>query len=198
MIYKEEHILFPMSLEQLSQSEWKKVRSGEEEIGYSWVKPEGIWPSDAGPVGPDKAPIEMVPGPKKIFLEQGGLSQEQVNLILTHLPVDITFVDENDRVGYYSASKHRIFPRSPAIIGRHVQKCHPSKSVHIVEKILTEFKSGNRDSSEFWLQMKGRVIHIRYFAVRDSEGNYKGTMEVSQDLTEIKKLEGENRLLDWK
>ena len=197
MIYKEEHILFPMSLEQLSQSEWKKVRSGEKEIGYAWVKPEGIWPSDAGPEGPDKAPIDMVPAPKKIFLDQGGLSQEQVNLMLTHLPVDITFVDENDRVGYYSASKHRIFPRSPAIIGRHVQKCHPSKSVHIVEKILVEFKAGRRDSSEFWLQLEGKFIHIRYFAVRDSEGNYKGTIEVSQDLTEIKKLDGEKRLLDW-
>lgn len=197
MIYKEEHILFPMSLEQLTQSEWKKVRKGEGEIGYSWVKPEGIWPSDTISDEPDKAPIEMIPGPKKIFLSEGGLTQEQVNLMLTHLPFDITFVDDEDRVGYYSAGKHRLFPRSPAIIGRHVQKCHPSKSVHIVEKIVGEFKSGNRDSSEFWLQMKGRVIHIRYFAVRDSEGNYKGTIEVSQDVTEIQKLEGEKRLLDW-
>jgi DUF438 domain-containing protein len=197
MIYKEEHILFPMSLEQLSQSEWKKVRLGEEEIGYSWVKPEGMWPSDAGPEEPDTAPIDMVPGPKKIFLTEGGLSQEQVNLMLTHLPVDVTFVDNEDRVAYYSASKHRIFPRSPAIIGRHVQKCHPSKSVHIVEKILSEFKSGKKDTAEFWLQLEEKFIHIRYFAVRDSEGNYKGTMEVSQDLTDIRKLEGENRLLDW-
>ena len=173
------------------------MRSGEKEIGYAWVKPEGIWPSDAGPERPDKAPIDMVSGPKKIFLDQGGLSLEQVNLMLTHLPVDITFVDENDRVAYYSAGKERIFPRSPAIIGRHVQKCHPSKSVHIVEKILEEFKAGRRDSSEFWLQLEDKFIHIRYFVVRDSEGNYKGTIEVSQDLTDIKKLEGEKRLLDW-
>ncbi len=117
--------------------------------------------------------------------------------MLTHLPVDITFVDENDRVAYYSAGKHRIFPRSPAIIGRHVQKCHPSKSVHIVEKILEEFKAGRRDVSEFWLQLGDKFIHIRYFAIRDSKGNYKGTIEVSQDITEIKKLEGEQRLLDW-
>jgi DUF438 domain-containing protein len=139
MIYKEEHILFPMSLEQLTQKEWKKVRRGEEEIGYSWVKPEQEWPTDAITGEIDKAPIDMVPGPKKIFLSEGGLTQEQVNLLLTHLPIDITFVDENDRVAYYSASEHRIFPRSPAIIGRHVQKCHPSKSVHVVEKILQEF-----------------------------------------------------------
>jgi PAS domain S-box-containing protein len=198
MIYKEEHILFPMSLEQLTQSEWKKVRSGEGEIGYSWVKPEGIWPS--GTI-PDDVELESEkvtdPDQKKVILNQGGLTREQVNLMLTHLPVDITFVDEDDRVGYYSAGKERIFPRSPAIIGRHVQNCHPPRSVHIVEKILQEFKSGNRDSSEFWLQLDGKFIHIRYFAVRDSEGNYKGTMEVSQDLTEIKKLEGEKRLLDW-
>lgn len=197
MIYKEEHILFPMSQEQLTTSDWKKVKKGEHEIGYAWVKPDGMWPSDAGPEEPDKAPIDLVSGPKKIFLAEGALSEEQVNLMLTHLPVDITFVDENDRVGYYSASKHRIFPRSPAIIGRHVQKCHPSKSVHIVEKILSEFKSGTKDTAEFWLQLEGKFIHIRYFAVRDSEGNYKGIMEVSQDLTEIKKLEGEKRLLDW-
>jgi DUF438 domain-containing protein len=199
MIYKEEHILFPMSLEQLTQSEWKKVRKGEGEIGYSWVKPEGIWPSDALSEEIEEIEAEKVvdPDQKKVILNQGGLTREQVNLMLTHLPVDITFVDEDDRVGYYSAGKERIFPRSPAIIGRHVQNCHPPRSVHIVEKILQEFKSGNRDSSEFWLQMKGKVIHIRYYAVRDSEGNYKGTIEVSQDVTEIRKLEGEKRLLDW-
>lgn len=199
MIYKEEHILFPMSLEQLTQSEWKKVRKGEGEIGYSWVKPEGIWPSESISDGVGEVILEKVTDPdqKKVILNEGGLTREQVNLILTHLPVDITFVDENDRVGYYSAGKERIFPRSPAIIGRHVQNCHPPKSVHIVEKIVGEFKSGNRDSSEFWLQMKERLIHIRYFAVRDSEGNYKGTIEVSQDVTEIQKLEGEKRLLDW-
>jgi len=197
MIYKEEHILFPMSLEQLSHKEWKKVRKGEEDIGYAWVRPESPWPSRPIPEEVDRAPIDMVPGPKKIFLAEGGLSQEQVNLMLTHLPVDVTFVDSEDRVAYYTASKHRIFPRSPAIIGRHVQKCHPSKSVHIVEKILNEFKSGTKDTAEFWLQLEGKFIHIRYFAVRDSDSIYRGTMEVSQDLTEIKKLEGEKRLLDW-
>jgi DUF438 domain-containing protein len=186
-----------MSLEQLTQKEWKKVKKGEEEIGYAWVQPENAWPSKAGLEGLDKAPIDCVPGPKKIFLSEGGLTEEQVNLMLTHLPVDVTFVDGDDRVAYYTASKHRIFPRSPAIIGRKVQKCHPSKSVHIVEKILNEFKSGTKDTAEFWLQLEGKFIHIRYFAVRDFQGNYKGTMEVSQDLTEIKKLEGEKRLLDW-
>ncbi|MEE9150598.1 MAG: DUF438 domain-containing protein, partial [Thermoplasmata archaeon] len=111
MIYKEEHILFPMSLEQLTQSEWKKVRKGEGEIGYAWVKPEGVWPSDAVSEDIKRAPVETDPDQKKVLLDTGGLTREQVNLMLTHLPVDITFVDENDRVGYYSAGKERIFPR---------------------------------------------------------------------------------------
>ncbi len=197
MIYKEEHILFPMSLEQLTESEWQKVRSGEGEIGYSWVKPEGDWPSEVAVIyaGPSSEEESIEEG--KIPLDTGNLSKEQINLMLTHLPVDLTFVDETDRVAYYSAGKERIFPRSPAIIGRHVQKCHPAKSVHIVEKIVGEFKAGTKDNAEFWLQMDDKVIYIRYFPVRDSEGNYKGTMEVSQDVTDIKKLEGEKRLLDW-
>ena len=115
--------------------------------------------------------------------------------MLTHLPIDITYVDENDRVAYYSAGKERIFPRSPGVIGREVSRCHPPKSVHIVEGILQEFKDGKRDDAEFWLQTGGRFIHIRYYPVRDGEGNYKGTIEVSQDITEIRKLEGEKRLL---
>jgi DUF438 domain-containing protein len=197
MIYKEEHILFPMSLEQLSQSEWTKVRSGEEEIGYAWIQPEERWPHEDFEM-PTVEPIKEVSDEgKKLSLDTGNLTKEQVNLMLTHLPVDITLVDENDRVAYYSAGKERIFPRSPAVIGRAVQKCHPSKSVHIVEKILEEFKAGRRDSSEFWLQLEGKFIHIRYFAVRDSQGNYKGTMEVSQEVSGIRKLEGTKKLLDW-
>jgi DUF438 domain-containing protein len=117
--------------------------------------------------------------------------------MLTHLPVDISFVDENDQVAYYSDTSDRIFPRSAGVIGRKVQKCHPPKSVHIVEKILDEFKSGRKDCAEFWIQLNGKFIHIRYFAVRDSNGKYIGTLEVSQDVTSIRELKGEKRLLDW-
>jgi DUF438 domain-containing protein len=117
--------------------------------------------------------------------------------MLTHLPVDLTFVDENDRVAYYSEGPERIFPRSPAIIGREVRNCHPPKSVHLVNKILDAFKSGSRDTAEFWIELGGKFIYIRYFAVRDTSGHYRGTLEVSQDLTEIRKLEGQQRLLDW-
>jgi DUF438 domain-containing protein len=195
MVYKEEHILFPMSLETLSESDWIKVRTGEEEIGYAWVLPGAVWPENIlGRV------TDQSSGPAKmgtIDLDMGHLTPEQINLMLTHMPVDMTFVDENDTVAYYSQGKERIFPRSPGIIGRKVQKCHPPDSVHIVEKILDAFKSGERDTSEFWIQLGGRFIYIRYFAMRSSSGEYKGCLEVSQEITNIRKIEGEQRLLDW-
>ena len=125
------------------------------------------------------------------------MTVEQVNMMLKHLPVDISFVDENDEVRYYSATKDRIFPRSPGVIGRKVQNCHPPKSFAMVQKILDEFRAGRRDKADFWIQMKGRFLLIQYFAVRDEQGVYKGTLEVSQDVTDIRKLEGQKRLLDW-
>ncbi len=129
-------------------------------------------------------------------LDTGALSLEQINLVFKNLPVDLTFVDENDEVRYFSAGKKRIFRRSAGIIGRKVQNCHPQKSVHIVNHIVDEFKAGTRDVAEFWVQLKGIFVYIRYFALRDEGGKYRGTLEVTQDITEIKKLEGERRLLD--
>ncbi len=190
MIYKEENILFPMAIDMLLETDWIKVRKGEEEIGYSWVNPEAEWPAVT-----TETVEEISVG--KLNLDTGLLSLEQINLMLTHLPVDISFVNENDEVVYYSQTKERIFPRSPGVIGRKVQNCHPQKSVDMVQKILDEFRAGRRDVAEFWIQMKGRFLHIRYFAVRDSAGNYKGTLEVSQDVTNIRKLEGQKRLLEW-
>ena len=191
MIYKEENILFPMALEILPESDWIKVRKGEEEIGYSWVQPEVQWPDEA--VHSEEAKRDSV----KLKLDTGVLTLEQVNLILTHLPMDLSFVNEDDEVAYYSQTKERIFPRSPGVIGRKVQNCHPPKSMPMVQKILDEFKAGKKDTAEFWIQMNGRFLHIRYFAVRDSSGNYKGTLEVSQDVTDIRNLAGQKKLLDW-
>ncbi len=133
----------------------------------------------------------------KINLGTGSLTTEQLILLFNNLPVDITFVDENDEVCYFSGIKHRIFPRSKAIIGRKVQNCHPPESVHMVTNIVNAFRSGLKDHADFWIQMKERFIHIRYFAIRDELGRYKGTIEVSQDVTEIRQLEGERRLLEW-
>ncbi len=192
MIYKEEHILYPMALETLSDEDWMKVMKGEEEIGYAWVEKIEQWKPSA--LAGSALAEEKI---GSLNLDTGQLTAEQVNLILTHLPVDISFVNEDDEVAYYSQTKERIFPRSPGIIGRTVQNCHPPKSVDTVEKILQAFKKGDKDSAEFWIQMKGRFLHIRYFAVRDGKGQYRGTLEVSQDVTEIRALEGQRRLLNW-
>jgi len=197
MIYKEEKILLPMSLETLTDEDWARVRKGEEEIGYAWVMPGTEWK-------PAVKSVDLLPRPEprgpvaSLPLDTGGLTPEQVNLLLKNMPVDVTFVDETDTVRYYSAGAERIFPRSPAIIGRTVQNCHPPDSVHMVNRILEAFRAGRRDVAEFWIQMKGRFIYIRYFAVRDGEGHYKGCLEVSQDVTDIRGLQGEQRLLDWK
>ena len=109
----------------------------------------------------------------------------------------MTFVDENDQVQYFSAGKERLFPRSPGIIGRKVQNCHPPKSIDVVNQIVGEFKAGTKDHADFWIQLKGKFIYIRYFAVRGDEDNYRGTLEVSQDITDIRNIEGERRLLNW-
>ena len=132
-----------------------------------------------------------------IPLSQGRLTTEQIDLMLRALPVDITFVDENDKVAYYSDTKDRIFRRSPAIIGKEVQNCHPQKSVHIVNQIVQAFKDKTKDVAEFWIQKEGLFIHIRYFPVYDAEGRYRGVIEVSQEISKQRALEGERRLLDW-
>lgn len=134
----------------------------------------------------------------ELSLNTGSLTVEQIDLVLTHLPVDVTFVDENDVVRYFSSTKDRIFTRSPAVIGRKVHNCHPSKSVHIVDAILKAFKAGDKNVAEFWIEIEGKFIHIRYFAVRDSARTYKGCLEVSQDVTGIRALKAQKRLLDWK
>ncbi|PKN99350.1 MAG: hypothetical protein CVU42_08855 [Chloroflexi bacterium HGW-Chloroflexi-4] len=138
---------------------------------------------------------------KLMELQVGSMTLEQITLILTHLPVDVTFVDEGNDVRFYSGGPNRIFERTPDIIGRNVLNCHHPDSVQIVFKILEDFRAGKRDTAEFWIQTKqgdpsNRVIHIRYFAVRDAQGKFHGTMEVTQDVTEIQKLQGERRLLD--
>ncbi len=134
----------------------------------------------------------------KVSLETGALTPQQLNLMLKHLPVDISFVDENDTVVYYSASPARIFSRVPAVIGRKVQNCHPSASVDIVNRILEAFRRGEKSLAEFWIELGGRFILIRYFAIRDANNAYRGCLEVSQDVTSLRALKGQKRLLDWK
>jgi DUF438 domain-containing protein len=190
MTYKEDNILYPMSLNTLTDSDWVKVKDGETEIGFAWIEPEQGW------VLPETTEKVRVSETERFNLDTGSLSKDLINLMLVNLPVDLTLVDEDDRVAYYSKGKERIFPRSPGIIGRKVQRCHPPDSVHAVEKILEAFKNGKRDSAEFWIQLGGKFILIKYFALRDGNGYYKGCLEVSQDVTNIRQLEGEKRLLD--
>jgi hypothetical protein len=200
MTYKEEKILFPLSLDTLSDTEWAEIRAGEGELGYALVTPGQGWkPADAGPgQAPAAAPEPSSAAPGgRVPLSTGALTPEQIDLLLLNLHLDVSFVDENDEVRYYSATKERIFPRSPGIVGRKVQNCHPPDSVHVVNGILEAFKSGARDTAEFWIALHGGLVYIRYFAMRDANGSYRGTLEVSQDVTGIRELEGEQRLLDW-
>ena len=194
MIYKEEKILFPMALDMLNEDDWATIRRGESEIGYALITPaeEGKEESAA------TSPVVSAQDDSLLPLDTGYLSLEQVNLVLKHLPVEISFIDENDEVRYYTNIPNKIFPRSPEVIGRKVQNCHPPKSLHLVNRILAAFRDGSKNVASFWIQMNGKFIYIRYFAVRDSEGNYRGSLEVVQDVAEIRELDGERRLLDWK
>ena len=188
MIYKEEKIMIPETLTRFTAKEWDVVRL-EFERSYAPYPQELI-----------ETPVVEVEEPREVAgrlpLSTGALTIDQINLLLTNLPVDVTFVDENDEVRFFSQTKERIFTRTEAIIGRKVQKCHPPQSVHVVQKIVDAFKTGARDVAEFWIEMGGKFIHIRYFALRDQDGKYKGTIEVSQDATHIRALTGERRLLD--
>ncbi len=194
MILKEELILLPMALDLLSEDDWKAIRAGEGNIGYAWVTPGTDWPEGGLDTAPGLSDAASAAG---INLDCGILSGEMINLMLKHLPVDMTLVSAEDKVLYFSQGKERVFPRSPGIIGREVRNCHPPKSVHIVEEILNSFRSGERDEAEFWLELGGKFIHIRYYAVRDEKKAYRGCLEVSQDVTGIRALEGEQRLLNW-
>jgi hypothetical protein len=195
MFYKEENILLPTSLEMLSQEEWMAIRAQEPQVGYCYVQPGDQWLSEEVSPGAATSSVEAT-AEGLLSLQTGALTLQQINQVLSHLPVDITYVDRNDAVRFFSEPKEQIFKRSPAIIGRKVQQCHPPASVHRVQQILDDFRAGRSDVAEFWIQMNGKFIHIRYFAVRDEHGAYQGTLEVTQDVTHIRTLEGEQRLLD--
>ncbi|MBC7091558.1 MAG: DUF438 domain-containing protein [Nitrososphaeria archaeon] len=192
--YKENNILFPTSLNILSEVEWATAKRDFDEIGYCCFTPPISHVFEAVKV----SPIIEGKNVEGVEFETGSLTKEEIEAILNALPVDITFVDANDSVKYFNKAEKRIFVRTKSVLGRKVQMCHPQKSIHIVNKILDSFRKGEKDVAEFWITMNGRFIHIRYFPVRDKNGKYLGTMEVTQDVTEIRKLEGEKRLLDWK
>jgi conserved hypothetical protein len=196
----EANILFPRSLELLEDEDWIKMREGEEEIGWMLSQAPASYPSEQGYVHPSKDTQvrEDVEFDKTAqHYDEGYMTVEQVNLLLKTLPVDITFVDEHDRVIFYNRGEERVFPRSAGIIGREVKFCHPPKSVGTVLRIVESFRAGTQNEANFWFNYRGRLIYVRYFAVRDKDKNYKGVVEMSQDITDIQQISGERRLLEW-
>ncbi|AWV31291.1 MULTISPECIES: DUF438 domain-containing protein [Paenibacillus] len=198
MIFKEENILLPMALDKLTEDEWVKIARESDEIGFCLTAPEQEWIPERA-AEPDGAVLEETEGatPQGGFIrfETGLLSLHQLETVLNHLPVDLTFIDENDVVRYFSHGKERIFARTKAVIGRTVQNCHPPQSVHVVEKLLEDFKAGRKDAEDFWINIKDKFIYIRYFAVRDESGHYMGTLEFTQNIAPIRALEGQKRIL---
>jgi len=187
--YKEENILFPTALTLIGNEEWLEIKASMDDLGYCYFTPKEAIGEKVG------LAKEVKEKEGEIAFETGSMTREGLEAVLNTLPVDITFVDKTDTVRYFSQSKERIFPRARAIIGRKVQQCHPQESVHVVQQILDDFRSGQRDVARFWIQLKERLIYIRYFAVHGKEGEYLGCLEVTQDITDLREIEGEKRLL---
>ncbi|HYF82106.1 MAG TPA: DUF438 domain-containing protein [Clostridia bacterium] len=195
MIFKEENILFPMVMDTLSEDEWLVIEDESDEIGYCLVGPQGKWkPARTNLVEKQNQTGQSVTDGNLKF-ETGLLTAKEINLMFNNLPLDITFVDKDGAVKYFSQGKERIFPRTKAIIGRQVHNCHPPASVHIVEKLVEDFKAGRKDHEDFWIKMGTLFVYIRYFAIRDENGVYMGTMEVTQNIKPIQELAGEKRLV---
>jgi len=197
MVSKEEEILIPMSLDTLTTEEWWTIHQQTPEFGFTLYDPQTEWRPEGLKEEQITKDISIVESPEFIRLPSGSFTVKELTAILNTVPVDMTFVDRDDKVKYFTQGKHRIFPRNRSIINRDVRLCHPPGSVHIVEKILEDFKTGRASHAPFWIQIQGKFILIEYFALRDEEGNYLGTLEVSQDITNARKLEGEQRILSY-
>ena len=197
MVYKEEKILFPTALQVITDAEWEQIAAGDAEIGYAWVRgPSGAGARAAADAATPLPSADNAYGAMLLPLPTGALSLSQLDLLFRALPFDVTYVDENDRVRFYSEGE-RVFPRSPGAIGRDVHNCHPPASVHKVIEILDSFKDGSKDQAEFWIEMGQKFVHIRYFALRDVAGAYRGCLEVVHDATHVRSLSGNRRIVDW-
>lgn len=200
--YKENNILFPSSVNVIEEAEWIDIGNQFDDIGYFFIQPAGERPKEGGdaadvPTGYGvelKAAIGSIQD--SVNMETGNFTIPQLEAMLNTLPVEITFVDKDNKVRFFNKSKDRIFIRSKAVIGRDVHNCHPNKSIHVVEKIVKSFVEGRKDHADFWLTLDGKMIYIRFFAVRSPEGEYLGAVEVTQDITEIQKIIGKQLLAD--
>ena len=217
---KEENILYPTSLEMINDEEFRYMAEGDREIGFAYitVEPEkspkqNIFHTASQSTSPLSG-LSSAPGfaeelvgllgkygfnnkEEKLNVTTGQLTLEQINLIYQHMPVDLSYVDENELVCFYTDTKHRVFPRSKNVIGRDVKNCHPKASVHIVEEIIKKFRSGEQDKAEFWINKPDLFIYIIYYAVRDENGKFRGVLEMMQDCTHIRSLQGSQTLLTW-
>jgi len=198
MIFKEENILFPTSKEKLHIDDWVEILKESDEVGYAFIEGPKETSSLIGELKQTAVEEPKIGDEGEILLPTGILKLKELMWFLNGLPIEITFIDKNDTVRYFSDQKDRIFVRTKSVIGRKVQNCHPPQSVDIVEKILSDFKEGKRDYADFWINFKGRLIFIKFIAIRDESSNYLGTTEFTMDITDIKKLEGEKKLLDEK
>ena len=224
---KEIEVLLPTSFKLLSDEEFVRMSKNDHEIGYAiidnpdlYVVPgindsaaqlnannsgqngavsneflndlAGLLSKYIGPVGGAAVSKDAV-----LDVATGKLTLEQINLLFRHLPVDLSYVDENELIKFYSDTPHRIFPRSANVIGREVKNCHPAKSVHVVEEIVEKFRSGEQSQAEFWINKPGLFIYVIYTAVRDENGKFRGVLEMMQDCTHIRELEGSRTLLTW-
>ena len=216
---KEENILYPTSLEMISDEEFRYMAEGDQEIGFAYITVDREKSGNQNSASPSASTsplsgLSSAPGfaeelagllgkygfknkEEKLNVTTGQLTLEQINLIYQHMPVDLSYVDENELVCFYTDTKHRVFPRSKNVIGRDVKNCHPKASVHIVEEIIKKFRSGEQDKAEFWINKPDLFIYIVYFAVRDENGKFRGVLEMMQDCTHIRSLQGSQTLLTW-
>lgn len=194
MTTKEEEILLPMALDSITEEEWYEIEKQSLEIGYCLYDPKVSWKPEWAE---EDTLLEMNKSSDSVQLPSGSFTIEELLAILNRLPIDMTFVDRNDKVKYFSQSEERIFQRNRAILNRDVRHCHPPASAHIVDRILDDFKSGRASRAPFWLNMKGKMIFIEYFALRNEKGDYLGTLEVSHNVSPYRELEGEQRILSY-
>lgn len=196
MIFKESKILFPMLLETLSENDWLAIQEDSDQIGYCLIEPHITW-KPSGQTR-DSTPVALTShqAAEYIKFSTGVLTPKEIEHIFSHLPIDVTFVDKDGIVKFFSASKERIFHRTKTIIGRKVENCHPPASVHIVEQIAADLKSGKKDQESFWIKMGQKYVHIQYFAVRDEQGEFLGVLEATQDIKPLQEITGEKRIMD--
>lgn len=235
MIFKEEEIMAPMTLDVFSLKDWEKIAEDSFDIGFAFIPEPLPWKAsqsalekeqereparqlaiqqakettegiaaglaetaESNSTAEEHYDWETQTSAETIVLPTGTMKMEEMIAMFQVLPVDLTFVDKDDRVRFFSEGKNRVFPRTKSVVGREVVNCHPPKSMHIVQKILDDFRSGARSEADFWIDLHGKKVYIRYFALKNEQGEHLGCLEATQDITEIQAIKGQNRLLDGK